>query len=630
MLWWLAQNGLAAGALAALVALMCWLGRLGPAARHALWLIVLLKLVTPPVILWPYALPALGEKSPAALPTTVDVAKSEPFPMLSKEEAIVARDDPPSSEEFSFSPLREDGEEKTAINNQAVIVNSNRAEWILSLLRTLWLTGTVGMCLLQLFRIVRFQRLLVGSDPAPRWLDHLVAEVADRIGVHRPPTLIVAGGMASPSVWSVGRPKLLWPASLLERLPDHCHRSVVAHELAHLRRRDHWIGWVQLIAECVWWWNPLFWYVRRQVRFNAELACDAWVVTTLPDDRRVYAEALIEVTELLSQTAAPMPALGIRSTARQDFERRLTMIMRDRVPCRVPLVGLLAIGVLALASLPGWSQPTVEVQKPSDGQDVSGSEKRIIVTLPGDMDHQDAKHVIRLVEENAGDKGVDVRIAPEKHIVLQVTKDVDYQDAKRVIGIVQKTAGDKPVVVGLEAKSDPSGDRDSRLDKLERQLQELLKEVHALRTGSPKPEIKFRADGTRRPGETSDRPAIKVIEEQFELKHAPADTAPTPKSDAIRREKVPATNLYRYQAVHPQDGKTAGAVALMRTTYKLPHAKAEALATLLAERRGRDVLETNVEGDNLTITTTPEAQRAISEFVEFLTQTETRIRLQLR
>src|SRR5204863_248093 len=154
---------------------------------------------------------------------------------------------------------------------------------------------------------------------------------------------------------------------------------------------------------------------------------------------------------------APLPALGIRSTARQDFERRLTMIMRDRVPCRVPFVGLLAIGVLALVSLPGWSQPEVQVQK-------TDVENRIILTVPSDMDHQDAKRVIRLVEENAGDKQVETRVGPEKHIVLQLTKDIDSQDAKHVIGLVQKTAGDKPVVVGVEAKLDSTSDRDRRIE----------------------------------------------------------------------------------------------------------------------------------------------------------------------
>src|SRR5438552_991963 len=79
-----------------------------------------------------------------------------------------------------------------------------------------------------------------------------------------PPVLVVAG-LASPVVWGLGRPRLLWPAALLGRLSPDGERAAIVHELAHLRRRDHWVGWLQLAASCVWWWSPLFWHVRRQV-----------------------------------------------------------------------------------------------------------------------------------------------------------------------------------------------------------------------------------------------------------------------------------------------------------------------------------------------------------------------------
>src|SRR5262249_54061649 len=150
------------------------------------------------------------------------------------------------------------------------------------------------------------------------------------------------------------RTQLLWPARLLDDLPPAGQRAVLAHELAHLKRRDHWVGWLQLAAACLWWGYPLFWYIRGQLRREAEVACDAWVVAMLPEARRVYAEALLEVARVDSGVAVAAPALGVVGR-RQDFTRRLTMIMRERVPCRVSACGLLAAGVLALAALPNWS-----------------------------------------------------------------------------------------------------------------------------------------------------------------------------------------------------------------------------------------------------------------------------------
>src|SRR5439155_4146887 len=113
-----------------------------------------------------------------------------------------------------------------------------------------------------------------------------------------------------------------------------------------------------------YWWNPLFWFVSRQVRENAELACDAWVVDTLPGARRAFAEALIEVAQVMSTKGAPVPALGLGSGRRRDFERRLLMIMCAGVPCKLSIRGLVVVGLLALTALPSWSPGQQETEKP--------------------------------------------------------------------------------------------------------------------------------------------------------------------------------------------------------------------------------------------------------------------------
>ncbi|MBI3465747.1 MAG: hypothetical protein HY000_22245, partial [Planctomycetes bacterium] len=61
MLWWFVQNALIALVLAAIVWPLCRIRRTGPAVRHALWLLVLLKLVTPPPVTWPWSAPIVFE-----------------------------------------------------------------------------------------------------------------------------------------------------------------------------------------------------------------------------------------------------------------------------------------------------------------------------------------------------------------------------------------------------------------------------------------------------------------------------------------------------------------------------------------------------------------------------------------
>ena len=58
---------------------------------------------------------------------------------------------------------------------------------------------------------------------------------------------------------------------------------ILAHELAHLRRRDHWVRAVELIVSTVYWWNPLVWVIRRQIHQAEDLCCDAWVRWAFPE-----------------------------------------------------------------------------------------------------------------------------------------------------------------------------------------------------------------------------------------------------------------------------------------------------------------------------------------------------------
>ncbi|HUY88675.1 MAG TPA: M56 family metallopeptidase [Pirellulales bacterium] len=406
MFWWLAQNTLLAGLLALAAGLAGRMGRLSPAVRHALWLVVLVKLITPPVTF--YSLPE-GEpwtawllsgpfddaprqavspsdpQLPGAETTIVERSVIEPSEDANEESVVEIWELPASAPEEALAIELEETTDASApilleeVDAEGLDLSprehassaatgpiaARRGNYAVvhSALVCIWALGAAWMGVLQAVRVARLQRLLRGAEAAPDSLTALVEELAAQLGVATPRVLLTSAA-CSPMIFAWGRVRLVWPKSLAEPFDGDARRAVIAHELAHLRRRDHWVGWLELAASCGWWWNPLFWYVRRQLRETAELACDAWVLALLPGGRRAYAQALIEVSEMISWTAAPAPAVGMGASARHLFKRRLTMILRERVPCRAPLVGLALIGLLGIAVLPGWTKG----QAPNDAE----------------------------------------------------------------------------------------------------------------------------------------------------------------------------------------------------------------------------------------------------------------------
>src|SRR5438876_173339 len=78
MSWWLVQNAVMAAGLAGLVALACRMGHFRPAVRHVLWLLVLVKLIAPPLFPW------VGPTPPRELPIQPPLsAEADQAPLVS-------------------------------------------------------------------------------------------------------------------------------------------------------------------------------------------------------------------------------------------------------------------------------------------------------------------------------------------------------------------------------------------------------------------------------------------------------------------------------------------------------------------------------------------------------------------
>jgi beta-lactamase regulating signal transducer with metallopeptidase domain len=390
MLWWTFDNLVLVAILAGIVFLACQIRGLSPAVRHALWVVVLIKMLTPPLFAWPWAIPsplarfasrtieepkALVERPSIRIvpDVSVDVVpppmfepnRGEPTELpldLPDSNAPAATQIGPPSDLAPTERARE-----IAIAATAGVDWSKWAAWLPLAAGVVWLAGAAAYGLLQLVRIVRMSLWLRRAARASPELVREVERMAKRLKMRSPPVSEISG-VGTPFIWAVFRPRLLWPSDLSPDLSAAARQGLILHELAHVKRRDHWVGWLEMAAGCLWWWNPLFWYVRREVRENAELACDAWVVGALPKGRRAYAEALLAVCESISLATAPRPALGASAGGRRPLERRLTMILRANVPFRLSRGALLGVFLLCAAVVPAWSQGITE--NPLSNEDV--------------------------------------------------------------------------------------------------------------------------------------------------------------------------------------------------------------------------------------------------------------------
>ncbi len=128
--------------------------------------------------------------------------------------------------------------------------------------------------------------------------------------------------------------------------------TLLVHELAHLRRRDHWVRMLEMVVMAFYWWCPVAWLVRRALRDAEEECCDAWVVSMLPTAARAYADALLDTVDFLAGSAPVLPlgASGLWHVRR--LKSRLALIIRGGVPRRLSRAGTAGVVSLSILMVP--------------------------------------------------------------------------------------------------------------------------------------------------------------------------------------------------------------------------------------------------------------------------------------
>ncbi|HZT80896.1 MAG TPA: M56 family metallopeptidase, partial [Gemmataceae bacterium] len=230
-----------------------------------------------------------------------------------------------------------------------------------------WLAGSAVCFAAAGVRVVRFQRLLRHAKPAPPDLQALAEALARRLGLARCPAVLLVPGPVAPMVWALpGCARLLFPSALLGQLNAEGRSTLLLHELAHLRRRDHWVRWLELIVAGLFWWYPLLGWVRRRLRAAEEECCDAWVVAEMPEAAPTYAATLLDTLDFLAGAKPALPPVASGIARVHLLRRRLAMIVTLKPPRRLSLAGRLAVAALALALLP-WAPGLAQQKRTAEG-----------------------------------------------------------------------------------------------------------------------------------------------------------------------------------------------------------------------------------------------------------------------
>lgn len=209
----------------------------------------------------------------------------------------------------------------------------------MNILAYVWLIGAIALMLLNVLRYIRLNIKIrkngeVISCPETR-------EYTDRkINVR------VWENIASPFMTGVFRPMLILPKTELsgEQLDN-----ILRHEMTHFKRYDILYKWFAEFVKCVHWFNPISWYVSKQIASECEISCDMAVTKNMSGSEEMsYVSTILSL--LPTGKSKQLPLTTQMASSKKFLKRRFIMIKNKKTTSRFMSVLSAVIAVIMLST----------------------------------------------------------------------------------------------------------------------------------------------------------------------------------------------------------------------------------------------------------------------------------------
>jgi beta-lactamase regulating signal transducer with metallopeptidase domain len=207
-----------------------------------------------------------------------------------------------------------------------------------------WMVGVAALSLRLLISFYLLRKYRKQSfELSEPWIVERMQGLAKRLKMQQHIALFQTNTLAVPAVMGVLKPLVLLPSSLVSGLSVGQLELLLAHELAHIKRRDYLVNILQTLAETLLFYHPVVWWVSKVIRQEREHCCDDLALQVTGQSAVEYADVLLRL-EKSRQTLA----LAANSGSLLKRVERLLSPTRAMVELRSGIVTLLMVGLLSL------------------------------------------------------------------------------------------------------------------------------------------------------------------------------------------------------------------------------------------------------------------------------------------
>ena len=476
-----------------------------PGLMNLLWAVVLIKLVTPPIV----AIPALIVPSVAGsnIPASAGMVTNH----IVTNHIVTDHDARPGAIlDKNFVSVDRSLNDLTA--SPATVVKLSDARLTL----VVWMVVSAILLAVSAVRILRFHWLLLATARVHQELSRgLASSVSRQFGLRKAPNILVTSANITPFVWwMAGRGIIVVSSRATQELDQADLRFILTHEMAHIKRRDHWFRWLEWLSLVAFWWNPIMWWARRELRDSEEMACDQLVLQTAKSEVNQYARSLLNMAELLASPAIRPPVLASAINSGGRLEKRLNVMMNRR-NWTAPAALRTVVVVMAMCIFPlgfVYAQDFEAVQRRLGG-----------AVEAGELSLEQANLMMEALRHSSQR---DRELGSKEHRYMQFTKEI--KAAVKAGKLSEEEAEAKLIAVRREMFEEKRGEEGEgrELKEKKRRYEQVAREIKEAREAGKISEVE--AENT----------LIQLRREMFEMKRDDTEDSRDLKSKKRRYEQA--------------------------------------------------------------------------------------------
>lgn len=209
----------------------------------------------------------------------------------------------------------------------------------MNILAYLWLIGAIALMLLNVVRYVRLNITIRKNGEVIS-----CPETGEYTG--RKINVRVWENVASPFMTGVFRPTLILPKTELSSEQLH---NILRHEMTHFKRHDILYKWFAELVKCIHWFNPMAWYVSKQIAAECEISCDMSVTKNMSGSEEMsYISTILSL--LPTGKSKQLPLTTQMASSKKFLKRRFVMIKNKKTTSRFMSVLSAVIAVVMLST----------------------------------------------------------------------------------------------------------------------------------------------------------------------------------------------------------------------------------------------------------------------------------------